>query len=133
MARKRVTKSNNFSDRFTFFARHIAAVAGSPWIFMLALLAIIVWGALGPRYGYSDTWQMIINTGTTIVTFLMVFIIQNTENRDSKSIELKLDELLKREPSEESNAYIKVEDLSEEEIELLSKRFDNVKCKPKKK
>lgn len=80
---------------FTEFSKCIAEVAGHPVTFSFALLIIIVWGVTGPLFGYSDTWQLLINTGTTIVTFLMVFLIQKTQNRDSQAIHLKLDELIR--------------------------------------
>src|SRR5437879_6287653 len=79
------------SDAFRVFARHSSATLGSAWVFAAAILIIIVWGATGPTFHFTDTWQLIINTGTTIVTFLMVFLIQNTQNRDAKAVHLKLD------------------------------------------
>src|SRR5436305_12146839 len=89
---KRVAR-DAFHGWFGKVAAKIAVLVGSPWAFGLAVGAIVVWAALGPRYHYSDTWQLIINTGTTIVTFLMVFLIQNTQNRDARAIHLKLDEV----------------------------------------
>ena len=80
---------------FTDLSKWIAEAAGHPISFTLALLTIIIWGASGPLFGYSDTWQLVINTGTTIVTFLMVFLIQKTQNRDTETIHLKLDELIR--------------------------------------
>ena len=80
---------------FTDFSRGIAEAAGHPITFMIALLTIIIWGVTGPMFGYSDTWQLVINTGTTIITFLMVFLIQRTQNRDTQAIHLKLDELIR--------------------------------------
>jgi low affinity Fe/Cu permease len=80
---------------FTDFSKWIAEAAGHPISFSLALLTIIIWGVSGPLFGYSDTWQLVINTGTTIVTFLMVFLIQKTQNRDTETIHLKLDELIR--------------------------------------
>src|SRR5438094_3208271 len=82
-------------DIFRKFAHNASTAVGSPWAFILAVAIIVVWGLTGPLYHYSDTWQLIINTGTTIVTFLMVFLIQNTQNRDAVAIHLKLDELLR--------------------------------------
>ncbi len=81
-------------DAFRLFARNTSAVLGTAWSFVIALLTIIIWAGTGHIFGYSDTWQLIINTGTTIVTFLMVFLIQNTQNRDSKAVHIKLDELI---------------------------------------
>src|SRR5207248_3233466 len=83
------------SDAFRIFARRSSMVLGSAWAFASAILIIVIWGLTGPTFHYSDTWQLIINTGTTIVTFLMVFLIQNTQNRDAKAVHLKLDELIR--------------------------------------
>ena len=82
-------------DAFGVFARKTSTVLGSAWAFVCAILIIVVWAITGPTFHYSDTWQLIINTGTTIVTFLMVFLIQNTQNRDAKAVHLKLDELIR--------------------------------------
>ncbi len=79
---------------FTTFATKASQIVGSPWSFLAAFLIVIVWGASGPVFHFSDTWQLVINTGTTIITFLMVFLIQNTQNRDAKAMHLKLDELI---------------------------------------
>ena len=83
------------SDAFRIFARRSSMVLGSAWVFASAILIIVIWGLTGPAFHYSDTWQLIINTGTTIVTFLMVFLIQNTQNRDAKAAHLKLDEIIR--------------------------------------
>src|SRR5947207_13052188 len=83
------------SDAFRIFARRSSAVLGSAWAFAAAIFIIVVWGLTGPTFHFSDTWQLIINTGTTIVTFLMVFLIQNTQNRDAKAVHLKLDEIIR--------------------------------------
>jgi len=93
---------------------------------MLAFLIVLAWGALGPLYGLSDTWQLIINTGTTIVTFLMVFLIQNTQNRDAKAIHLKLDEII-RAVRRAHNDMIDIEKLSDEELEELAERYHRFK------
>src|SRR4051794_20355862 len=82
-------------ERFHRFASRVAAIAGNAWTFLAAVAIILVWLLTGPVFGFSDTWQLIINTGTTIITFLMVFLIQNAQNRDAKAIHLKLDELLR--------------------------------------
>src|ERR1043166_9246440 len=79
---------------FTRFAKHTSAFTGRPVTFITAVLIVIIWGVTGPIFGFSDTWQLVINTGTTIITFLMVFLIQNTQNRDTIAIQLKLDELI---------------------------------------
>ncbi|WP_437340141.1 low affinity iron permease family protein [Bdellovibrio bacteriovorus] len=99
---------------------------GHPAAFGLALLSIVIWAFLGPMFGFSDTWQLIINTSTTIVTFLMVFLIQNTQNRDTKALQLKLDELI-RASSKARNKLIDLEDLSDEEMEQLHEEFNELK------
>ena len=105
---------------FTAFASAVARAAGRPSAFALCLVAILAWAASGPFFGYSDTWQLIINTGTTIVTFLMVFLIQNTQNRDGAAIQAKLDELIR--VSAAQNRYIGIESLTEEELTELRDR-----------
>src|SRR3954469_1194067 len=81
--------------RFSHFARKLAVLAGRPMVFMIATLLIVVWALSGPFFGFSDTWQLVVNTSTTVITFLMVFLIQNTQNRDTSAIQLKLDELIR--------------------------------------
>jgi low affinity Fe/Cu permease len=107
---------------FTEFSKWIAEAAGHPISFSFALLTIIVWAATGPLFDYSDTWQLVINTGTTIITFLMVFLIQNTQNRDGAAIQTKLDELIRA--SAAQNTYIGIEHLTEEELDELRKRCE---------
>ena len=107
---------------FTRFATAAARATGRPGTFVLAVLIIVVWGATGPIFGFSDTWQLIINTGTTIVTFLMVFLIQNTQNRDSKAFHLKLDELL-RASHAARNTLVDLEHMSEDELAELEDEF----------
>lgn len=107
---------------FTKFANGVAHAAGRPAAFALCCLAIVVWGASGPLFGFSDTWQLVINTGTTIVTFLMVFLIQNTQNRDGAAIQAKLDELIR--VSEARNRFIGIEHLTDEEVEALRARCE---------
>ncbi len=85
---------NNKAPFFERFSTKVVSMTGSPWAFIVAFAVIIVWAVTGPLFGFSDTWQLVINTGTTIVTFLMVFIIQKSQNKDSKSIQLKLNELI---------------------------------------
>ena len=114
------------TDRFHRFAQRTACLVGSPRAFLLALTVIAGWGVCGPLFGYSDTWQLVINTGTTIVTFLIVFLIQNTQNRDAKALHLKLDELL-RALKGARNALINLEDLSEEELDRLHQQFERVR------
>jgi len=102
---------------FGRIAHRVACEAGRPWVFILAATTVIVWAATGPIFAYSDTWQLVINTGTTIVTFLMVFLIQNSQNRDSAAIQVKLDELIRA--SDAKNAFVGVEHLSDTEIDRL--------------
>lgn len=108
-------------DIFTRFTTAIAVGMGHAWVFMCALLLLIVWGATGPLLHFSDTWQLIINTSTTIITFLMVFIIQNTQNRDNLAINLKLDALLKASKVDEKTLY-GAEDESEKTLEQRKKK-----------
>jgi low affinity Fe/Cu permease len=110
------------NDGFRRLAALISKKVGSSYAFVLAILIIIAWAVSGPVFGFSDTWQLIINTGTTIVTFLMVFLIQNTQNRDSKAMQLKLDELIKV-TRNASNKLIDLEDLSDHEIAELESHF----------
>ena len=107
---------------FRRFAAIIATTTGSPWAFLLAVLVILVWGVTGPLFHFSDTWQLVINTSTTIVTFLMVFLIQNTQNRDAVTIQLKLDELLRGVVGARTS-LVDLENLSDEDIALLRKEF----------
>lgn len=110
------------NELFRHFARSTATVVGKPSTFIAALLLLAVWAALGPAFGFSDTWQLIVNTATTIVTFLMVFLIQNTQNRDAQAIHLKLDELL-RAVAEARNGLINLENLSDEQLAELHEDF----------
>jgi low affinity Fe/Cu permease len=107
---------------FSRFARATAKWAGHPMAFFVSVASIVVWALLGPLFGWSDTWQLIINTATTIVTFLMVFLIQQTQNTDTQAIHLKLNELLRA--SEASSAFINLEDLPEDQLCDLKKAFD---------
>ena len=106
---------NRFFERI---AGRVTAATGRPGAFMLAVVVIIVWGVTGPLFGYSDTWQLVINTGTTIVTFLMVFLIQNAQNRDASAIQAKLDELI-RAVGDARNEFIGIEHLSGDELVRL--------------
>jgi low affinity Fe/Cu permease len=114
------------NDFFRRFSRQTARFLGSSWAFLAAALIIIGWAVTGPLFGFSATWQLVINTGTTIVTFLMVFVIQNTQNRDSVAIQLKLDELL-RAVSEARTGLVDLEDLSDEELEQLRDQFQRLR------
>jgi low affinity Fe/Cu permease len=110
------------SDSFDKVAHWTARHAGRASTFALALTIIVAWGVSGPFFQWSDTWQLIINTGTTIVTFLMVFLIQNTQNRDTEALQLKLDELI-RVNEKARNRLLRLEELSEEEMEQIRERF----------
>jgi low affinity Fe/Cu permease len=103
---------------FTWIAARIAALAGQPVAFMLAVSLIIVWGATGPMFHYSDTWQLVVNTATTIVTFLMVFLIQNSQNRDAAAMQAKLDELI-RAIETGRNQFIGIEHLTDQQIQKI--------------
>jgi low affinity Fe/Cu permease len=116
------------SDAFRLFARRSSMMLGSAWAFGGAILIIVVWGLTGPMFHYSNTWQLIINTGTTIVTFLMVFLIQNTQNRDAKAAHLKLDEII-RALKGARNQLIDLEKLSDEDLTSLEKQFERVRKK----
>jgi low affinity Fe/Cu permease len=122
MPNRKKEQPKTFRDRFVNIAKATSAAVGSVWAFMLAILIVIVWACLGPVFQYSDTWQLVINTGTTIVTFLMVFLIQSTQNRDSKALHLKLDELIRANQGAR-NHLVDLESLSEDELERLSKEF----------
>ncbi len=113
-------------DAFRIAATRFSEATGSPVAFLLALLVVILWLLSGPLFGFSDTWQLVINTGTTIVTFLMVFLIQNTQNRDTKAIHLKLDELL-RGVGGARTALVDLEDMTDEELNELQKQFEAIR------
>jgi low affinity Fe/Cu permease len=115
-------KKKNLFEQFANWATN---ATGSSYAFIIAIGIIIVWGASGPLFGYSDTWQLVINTGTTIVTFLMVFLIQKTQNKDSKAIHLKLNELLASHQGA-SNRMVDIEDLTEEELDRLHKFYEQL-------
>ena len=114
------------NDFFHRIANKTSAFVGSPWVFITAVLIIVVWAVTGPVFGFSDTWQLIINTGTTIITFLMVFLIQNTQNRDAKAIQLKLDELI-RAAKGARNRLIDLEDCTEDELKQLQEEFERLR------
>ncbi|HEV3008233.1 MAG TPA: low affinity iron permease family protein [Burkholderiales bacterium] len=114
---------NNF--RFSRIARCIAALAGRPATFMVAASAVVLWALSGPLFGFSDTWQLVINTTTTILTFLMVFIIQNTQNRDTEAMQIKLDELI-RATQGAHNALLDLEDLEDEQLVRYRRRYESL-------
>jgi len=110
------------NDFFRRFAASCSRLMGSSWAFILALLLVVVWGLSGPYFHYSDTWELVINTSTTIVTFLMVFLVQSTQNRDAKAIQLKLDELI-RCMQGARDGLVTLESMSDEELARLEKEF----------
>lgn len=115
-------RSNPFRDGFHKLAVSASAATGSVWAFGLAMTLIVLWAALGPVFHYSDTWQLVVNTATTIITFLMIFLVQNTQNRDARAIHLKLDELI-RHVQGARNSLIALEDMSDEELDRLETEF----------
>jgi low affinity Fe/Cu permease len=112
-------------ELFRKFAQKVSQATGSSWAFISAVLIILIWALTGPIFKYSDTWQLVINTGTTIITFLMVFLIQNTQNRDAKAIHLKLDELIKGVGGARTG-LVDLENMSDEELEELHKEFERL-------
>jgi low affinity Fe/Cu permease len=114
--------TSKMSQAFSKAASAIAHATGRPVTFILCCAVVIVWAVSGPVFGFSDTWQLVINTGTTIVTFLMVFLIQNTQNRDGAAIQAKLDELIRA--SAAQNAFVGIEHLTEEELDEIRKKCE---------
>lgn len=114
------------TDHFQLFATKMAFLVGTKWAFFTALVIIVVWAVLGPAYSYSNTWQLVINTATTIVTFLMVFLIQNTQNRDARAIHLKLDEIIYsiRRAHDE---MISIENLSDQELKSMADKYERIR------
>lgn len=110
------------NEQFRKISQPVSLLVGSPWAFILSTVAILVWLVTGPLFQFSDTWQLVVNTVTSIVTFLMVFLIQNTQNRDAKAIHLKLDELI-RSAKEARNTLVDLENLSDEELDNLRREF----------
>jgi low affinity Fe/Cu permease len=113
------------SEVFRRFSERSAGLVGSSWAFLAAALVILVWAVSGPLFGFSNTWQLVINTGTTIITFLMVFLIQNTQNRDSKAIHLKLDELLKGVKGARTG-LVDLEDMTDDQLNDLQREFERM-------
>jgi low affinity Fe/Cu permease len=114
---------------FRSISTRVSTLAGSPQVFFAAVVIVLAWAVSGSYFGYSDTWQLVINTGTTIVTFLMVFLIQNTQNRDGKAMQIKLDELL-RATKGARGYYVSLEDLTDEEITELNRQFQSLAQHP---
>lgn len=125
-AREQVTKSSSLRFWFSRFATAAAQFVGHPFVFFTAVGILVIWGLTGPYFHYSDTWQLVINTGTSVITFLVVFLIQNTQNRDAKAIHLKLDELI-RSHHPASDDLIDVEKLSDEELDELEKHYERIR------
>ena len=123
---KNSSKPTPIADAFHWFAHSAARVMGSVWAFAAAVTVIVLWSLSGPIFGFSDTWQLVINTSTTIVTFLMVFLIQNTQNRDGRAFHLKLDELL-RAVTKARTDLVDLEDLSEAELDRLQTEFEQLR------
>ncbi len=117
--------SHRSRSLFSRFARWASCEAGRPTAFTLAVIVLAVWAISGPIFGFSDTWQLIINTGTTIITFLMVFLIQNTQNRDSEAIHVKLDELIRANKGAH-NALLDLEELEEEELNQIRDNYEKL-------
>ena len=118
-------KENRPQSTFSRFAKWTARVSGQPTTFGLALLVIVIWAITGPLFRFSDTWQLVINTSTTIITFLMVFLIQNTQNRDAEAMQLKLDELI-RAIGGAKNAMLDLEDLDQEQLDELREGYQKL-------
>jgi low affinity Fe/Cu permease len=120
--KKKAPSTSPSKDWFGQFASAASTYLGSRWAFAVAIAVIVVWAITGPVYHYSNTWQLIINTGTTIVTFLMVFLIQNTQNRDARAINLKLNELI-HSIGTAKNQMIDIEHLSDEELDIIAEKY----------
>jgi low affinity Fe/Cu permease len=113
-------------ESFRRFSHWTADVVGTAWAFIAAVIVIVLWAVTGPYYHYSDTWQLVMNTATSVITFLMVFLIQSTQNRDSKATQLKLDELIRAVKSARNN-LLKLEDMSDDDLEKLQKEFERLR------
>jgi low affinity Fe/Cu permease len=120
--------SDQLADRFRRFAQHMANVMGTAWAFGIAVGIILVWATTGPLFHFSDTWQLVVNTGTTVVTFMMVFLIQATQNRDAAALHLKLDELI-RSNRHARNALVGLEELTEDELLKLHAEFRRLRSR----
>jgi low affinity Fe/Cu permease len=120
------SNGNEGDKGFHVFATQAANWVGTKWAFLAAILVIVAWLVSGPYFHYSDTWQLVINTGTTVITFLVVFLIQNTQNRDARAIHLKLDEIIKS-IDQAQNEMIDIEHLSDEELQKLADKYQKVR------
>ena len=120
-----MAEGEGFTERFEAFSQRVTHAVGRPWAFLIALLVIVVWAVSGPLFEFGDTWQLVINTGTTIVTFLMVFLIQSAQNRDASAIQAKLDELI-RAVSHARNEFIGIEHLTEQELSEVLEALEEV-------
>src|SRR5436309_15446251 len=118
-------RRSQMNEAFRKFAQKVSRLVGTSWAFILAILLLLVWGLTGPIFRFSDTWQLVINTGTTIITFLMVFLIQNTQNRQDTAIQIKLDELI-RGVKGARTSLVDIEELSDEELDKLHKQFEEL-------
>ncbi|WP_264524374.1 low affinity iron permease family protein [Flavobacterium sp. N502536] len=125
------TKKQNKSSTFEKFATHVSKAAGSTPAFISAFLIVVIWAISGPFFGYSETWQLVINTGTTIITFLMVFLIQKAQNKDSLAIQLKLNELVASNEYS-SNSLVDIESMTEEEMIIVQKYYQHLSALAKK-
>ena len=123
----KLATNSNTADPFRTFASKASYVVGTKWAFLAAALLIVAWAASGPFFHYSNTWQLVVNTATTVVTLLMVFLIQNSQNRDARAIHLKLDEII-RSIQPARNEMIDIEKLSDEELQALSKKFEAIRA-----
>lgn len=118
-------------DLFNKFSKKAADIIGSSWAFVFACLSIIVWMITGPIFHYSDTWQLLINTGTTIITFLIVFLLQHTQNRDTKTLQIKLDELILK-ITKADNMRMALDEMTDDQLEVLEKKYKEIAKNRKK-
>lgn len=125
-------KEGNTVPLFTRFAKWASRATGRPGVFIGASLVVLLWAVTGPIFDFSDTWQLVINTGTTIITFLMVFLIQNTQNRDTEAMHIKLDELI-RAVSSAQNTMMDLEELDEKELDEIREEYEKLAVKARKK
>ena len=115
----------NLRDLFNTVAKRAARATGRPWTFLAAVAIVVIWGVTGPVFQFNDTWQLVINTGTTIITFLMVFLIQHTQNADAAAVQIKLDELI-RAVAEANNELLDLEELDEDRLEQIRREYEQM-------